>query len=261
MHRREFFKQGGCAALIVGMMGNSYANGSVVPSDPKLLPKLFLLGDSISILYTPYLAKDVSNDFRFGRKEGIAGRPTYLDFPTGNPDAEYMADANGGNSRMVLAYLRARFAEKDFRPDVVVLNCGLHDIKRDPTTNNVAVKTEEYRRNLETIQGLIRGEKVGLVWINTTPVDDAIHNSRMHDYHRFDVDVREYNAIAAGVFGRTHTPIVDLYSFTKRLGSEHYEDHVHYDEPTRALQAAYIAGFIIGSEQGLTHRLESGSLA
>lgn len=252
MDRREFFKTAGCATLIIGTMDSAYATASVAPSGPESLPKLFLLGDSISILYTPYLAKDLSNNFRFSRKESIGTGPTYLDFPTGNPDADYMANANGGDSRMVLAYLRARFAEKDFRADVLVLNCGLHDIKRNPTTNDVEVRAEEYRGNLVAIQELIRGKKMDLIWINTTPVDDAIHNSRMHEYHRFDVDVREYNAISAEVFGRTHTPTVDLYTFTKRLGSEHYIDHVHYDEPTRALQAAYIAGFIIGWKQNLT---------
>jgi hypothetical protein len=43
---------------------------------------------------------------------------------------------------------------------------------------------------------------------------------------------------------KNKVPVIDLYSFTENLGSDRYVDHVHYREPVRALQAAYIVGYI-----------------
>jgi hypothetical protein len=43
---------------------------------------------------------------------------------------------------------------------------------------------------------------------------------------------------------KNKVPVIDLYSFAENLGSDRYIDHVHYREPVRALQAAYIVGCI-----------------
>jgi hypothetical protein len=45
---------------------------------------------------------------------------------------------------------------------------------------------------------------------------------------------------------RAGVPIVDLAGFTLSLGDpeEIFVDHVHYKEPVRALQAAFLAGWL-----------------
>jgi hypothetical protein len=43
---------------------------------------------------------------------------------------------------------------------------------------------------------------------------------------------------------RTYQVIIDLYTFTLHYGNSHYIDHVHFDPATRALQAAFIAGYL-----------------
>jgi hypothetical protein len=199
-------------------------------------PTLLLVGDSISILYTPYLQADIANAFSFSRKASSQ---------TESP-AEALVDpnANGGDSPTVLKYLRARFAEGDFHPDVVMVNCGLHDIKRDPKTNAIAVDSSAYKRNLAAIADLVRSKGAQLVWINTTPVDDARHNSLSKEFYRYNADVKLYNDIAKTLFTERRVPVIDLYTFTSQLGGGHYIDHVHYDDSTRALQAAFIAGFL-----------------
>jgi len=53
-----------------------------------------IIGDSISIQYGPYLAKYVAPHCQYSRKEGEVGN---MDVPNG---------ANGGDSSMVLEYLR-----------------------------------------------------------------------------------------------------------------------------------------------------------
>lgn len=48
----------------------------------------------------------------------------------GSPDERVPDGPNGGDSQMVLAYLKSRLADRTFEPDVIMLNCGLHDIKK-----------------------------------------------------------------------------------------------------------------------------------
>jgi len=200
------------------------------------LPKLFLVGDSISIYYTPYLETDLSGNYSFSRKTSRAVESI----------KDQLSDPNvqGGNSRMVLDYLEKRYAETNFAPDIVLINCGLHDIKRIPQTDAIAIDSTEYRANLEKMTALIRKHHGTIIWISTTPVDDKRHNELSKEFYRYNRDVVKYNEIARGVFTRANAPIIDLYTFTKQLGPDHYIDHVHWDESTRVQQAAYIAGFL-----------------
>jgi len=205
----------------------------VAPDQP--MKSVFVLGDSISIHYGPYLEEDLRGVFRYNRKRDDAGLSD-LGVPSG---------ANGGDSRMVLEYLKAKREDSSFRPDILLVNCGLHDIKRDLEKNKaLQVAPEQYRENLEGIH-LISGE-IGakLIWVRTTPVVDEIHNSHSRQFHRYEKDLATYNEIADSVFDCHGIPIVDLHHFTKNLGQEVFIDHVHYDHKTRALQAAFIAGFL-----------------
>jgi lysophospholipase L1-like esterase len=199
------------------------------------LPKLFLIGDSISLQYGLYLVEYLQDAVLFERKQDDGRSEKNLDVPTG---------ANGGDSRMVLAYLRAKIKEHDFKPDYLLLNCGLHDIKREPATGKIQVGEEEYRGNLEEIIRLLRTKNIQLIWIRTTPVIDSIHNSNQGSFHRFAADVEDYNTIADVLCEKYQIPVIDLFSFSQQLGVDQFIDHVHYKEPARALQAAYIAGSI-----------------
>ena len=61
---------------------------------------------------------------------------------------------------------------------------------------------------------------------------------------RYAADVTAYNSIADEVFTQNNIPEIDLFGFTQKLGTAQFIDHVHYNEKTRALQAAYLAGYI-----------------
>lgn len=200
-------------------------------------PQVFVVGDSISIQYGPYLEKFLAGKAKYDRKKDIPGQKAEanLDFPTG---------ANGGDSRMVLAYLKSKVAEPDFRPDVLLLNCGLHDIKLDVKTRTYQVDSASYRQNLHAIYALARKHNIPLVWVRSTAVVDSIHNSRSTAFHRHAKDLDAYNRIADEVWHQYKVPLVDLYEFTRSLPGNNYIDHVHYNENTRAMQAAYIAGFL-----------------
>jgi hypothetical protein len=199
------------------------------------LPKIFLIGDSISIHYSPYLEIYLKEKAVFDRKIDNGLSENNLDVPQG---------ANGGDSRMVLSYLKIKVNEQDFKPDYLLLNCGLHDIKREILSHKIQVSEEEYRQNLESIVKLLKRKSIQLIWIRTTAVIDSIHNATQRSFYRYSKDLFRYNQIADEVCLKNKVPVIDLYSFAENLGSDRYIDHVHYREPVRALQAAYIVGCI-----------------
>lgn len=196
-------------------------------------PSVFLIGDSISIQYGPYLEKYTQGMIEFDRKRD-----------DGNADesANVIKGANGGDSKMVLAYLKAKLKEPDFKPDYLLLNCGLHDIKRQMPEGKLQVEAEDYRKNLTEIVGLAGSNNIRLIWIRTTAVVDTIHNSHSKAVHRYAEDLAVYNQIADEVTQEFNVPVIDLHGFTWKLGIEHFMDHVHYDDSARALQAAFITG-------------------
>ena len=197
------------------------------------LPSVFLIGDSISMHYGPYLEKYLEGSIAFERKTDDGQAAKNLDVPVG---------PNGGDSRMVLAYLKIKVKEAGFQPDYVVLNCGLHDIKHNDSTGLNQVNKAEYRKNLLGIIEVLHKKKIDLIWIRTTDVVDSIHNKKPKGLRRYAADLAAYNAIADEVCEQNNIPEIDLYGFTKKLGIEQFIDHVHYNENTRALQAAYLAG-------------------
>lgn len=199
----------------------------------RKIPTVFLIGDSISIQYGPYLKKYLEGIAELSRKEDDGNAEKNLDVPTG---------ANGGDSRMVLAYLRSRLKDPDFKPDFLLLNCGLHDIKRDTRNGKLQVEEIDYRNNLTTLFSLLKNHDIKPIWIRTPAVVDSIHNSRSRAFYRYAADLTRFNTIADDICKAFQVPQIDLHGFTWRLGQDQFIDHVHYSEPARALQAAFIAG-------------------
>ncbi len=199
------------------------------------LPRIFVLGDSISIQYGPYLERLLAGRVAYARKDGTEAALADLDVPAG---------ANGGDSGMCLRYLRQRCAEPDFRPDLLLLNCGLHDIKRSDPFERCQVDADTYRDNVIAIRNLVREAKIPLGWLRTTPVVDTIHNTRSKSFHRHAADNAAYAGIADTVMANAEHRI-DLHAATKALGGDEiFCDHVHFVEPVRQAQAAFIAGHL-----------------
>lgn len=198
------------------------------------LPEVFVLGDSISIHYGPYLERLLSGWARYSRKQA----ETINGLKVG---------ANGGNSKLALDYLKLKLADPAFKPDVVLLNFGLHDIKREVPVNQFQVSIQDYRRHLRESIALLFDRNIGVVWVSITPVVDEIHNSRVTAFKRFSADVDTYNAAADQLCASLNVPILDLFTFTSQLPERpetKYIDNVHYNENTRILQASYIAGYL-----------------
>lgn len=197
--------------------------------------KIFIIGDSISIHYDPYLKTYLSGICEYSRKEGTEEALKDLDIPSG---------ANGGDSSMVLRYLESKFNNKDIDADIILINCGLHDIKCKIDSRKMQISISEYEENLKKIIKLIEKNKTKLIWITTTPFDEETHNKVAKSFKRYNTDTIEYNSVSNKIMNEFKIPSIDLYSFTKNLGNNTYCDHVHFNEETREKQAAFIAGFL-----------------
>ena len=184
------------------------------------LPRVLILGDSISIGYTLPLRDAL---------RGIANvhRP-----PEGC-----------GHTAKGLEYLEAWLG--DGRWDVIHFNFGLHDIKYTaggtlamPPEGKQAVRPEQYAQNLETI--VTRLEKTGaqLIWRPTTPVPDGAMG-------RLGSDAKKYNALAAAIMSRHGIAVDDLNPLIRsgKVGRT-APDNVHFGKKGSRLLARRIAGTI-----------------
>lgn len=142
------------------------------------MKKVYVVGDSISIQYGPYLERALQGSMGYGRKDGDEEAQLNLDNPQG---------ANGGDSGMVLAFLQAKAQAGGIDTDLLLVNCGLHDIKTDPATGQKQVLIEQYQANLRAIVDLVAGMQPTLVWVRTTPCDENVHNYPGMSFHRFVV--------------------------------------------------------------------------
>ena len=217
-------------AALAQAIGRALADQGL-PANGALRAGFYLVGDSISIDYHEALARECLGRFRYTRKGGLELARKDLDHPQG---------ANGGDSTAVLAHLREALESPETLPDALLVNAGLHDIKTPPATGERQVSLTAYRANLVAIAELARTKGKRLVWITTTPVDEARHNARSRFFHRFEADVAAYNAIAREVMSAQGVSLIDLYGFTTGLDEPLYRDHVHFLPAVSEKQAAFV---------------------
>jgi hypothetical protein len=95
--------------------------------------RVLLLGDSIRLGYQPFVAA------------ALAGRAV-VEGPTENCES----------SRVLRSMLRVWVPD---RPDVVHVNCGLHDVRYDPGSEHENVPIAEYEENVEAIPWVSGGAR------------------------------------------------------------------------------------------------------
>ncbi len=191
----------------------------------------FLLGDSISIHYRPFLIHHLGSSWTIFGKDGTARDLEDLDFPRG---------ANGGDSAMVLEYLKNELPFSQTK--TLLLNCGLHDIKRYESQSGYQVTTDEYKKNLTAITKLCKDSGMTLIWITTTGFDEIRHNTLQKEFKRHEADGELFNSIALDVMHQAELPVIDLRRFTASLeGDEIFDDHIHFSLPVRRRQGEFLS--------------------
>jgi dienelactone hydrolase/lysophospholipase L1-like esterase len=151
-----------------------------------------LIGDSIRLGYAPLVAKK------------LAGRAVVIS-----------SEANAEDSSNLLAHLDAWAIDE--KPDVVHLNCGLHDLKYHRARKRYQVELADYEANLRrVIQRLQKETTASIVWATTTPIHDARHARRKVDFDRRNDAVIRYNKAAIDVMRQTGVVVHDLYTVIER---------------------------------------------
>lgn len=181
-----------------------------IPDDPSL-PRVLLIGDSISIGYTlPVrdLLKGVANVHRI-------------------PD-------NGGPTTRGLEQLDQWLGTNQWH--VIHFNWGLHDLKIQ-TNGQHQVELERYERNLERLVDRLQRTGAVLIWGTTTPVPLGVHGPQ-----RNPSDVPRYNEAAGRVIYAAGVRVNDLFAFVQpRIARLQLPQNVHFTAAGSAELARPIA--------------------
>ena len=167
-------------------------------------PRVVLIGDSIRMAYQDHVVGALINQ------------------------AEVVGPAaNGGHSRRVLAHLDEWAMSR--RPDLVHVNCGLHDLKR-AFGEACEVPLREYGDNVRQVLTRLQNELAcKVIWAATTPVDETQHHQNK-GFDRFEADVDAYNKMATAVAGDLAVPVHDLFAVVEQRGRAQLltSDGVHF---------------------------------
>jgi lysophospholipase L1-like esterase len=162
------------------------------------LPRVLIIGDSISVGYTLPLRKL------------LAGEANLLRIP-----------ANGGTSGNGVFNMDSWLGKQKW--DVIHFNFGLHDLKR-LSDGEPQVPLALYERYLRLFVTRLKSTGAKLIWATTTPVPDGPVSPP-----RKPEDVAAYNAAALRVMKGNGIAVDDLYAFAlPRLKEIQMPVNVHF---------------------------------
>ncbi|MCB1278042.1 SGNH/GDSL hydrolase family protein [Prosthecobacter sp.] len=187
------------------------------------LPRVLLIGDSISIGYT----LDV--------REMLKGKANVHRIPT-----------NGGPTTNGLQHLKEWLGDSKW--DVIHFNWGLHDLKyisekspvrADPKAegSHQQVLLADYEKNLTELVKILQGTGAKLIWCNTTPVPEG-SDGRIKD------DELKYNEAAARVMKAAGIPTDDLHAHASAKPDAQLPANVHYTPEGSRYLAEKVAAMI-----------------
>jgi lysophospholipase L1-like esterase len=194
----------------------------VVPDKAKIL----IIGDSISIGYTPYVKQELEKKAEVFHNPGNAQH-------TGT-GLEKIEEWVGDNSW-----------------DIIQFNWGLWDLcyrhpdskvqgNRDKVNGDITFELEDYRKNLESIVLKLK-EKTDarLIFVATTYVPE-------NEAGRFQDDAIKYNAVAKDIMKKHSIIINDVFQKSKEIHLEFGKgnDDVHYTEEGYKRLGSVIAQFL-----------------
>lgn len=206
--------------------------GSSVDAHPKPdadnpnLPRVMIIGDSISVGYTD------------GARAELAGKANV-----------YRVQGNAGPSSSGVQHVDEWIASGNGRWDVIHFNFGLHDLKlgtggKDnkpyPTADGHQVPADEYERNLRQIVAKLKRTGATLIWCSTTPIPAG-----KLDPPRRPGDEIRYNEIARKVMIENGVLIDDLHAVAlAQAPGIQLPANVHFTKDGSAVLAKQVAASI-----------------
>ena len=184
-----------------------------IEDDPSL-PRVLLIGDSISMAYT------------LPTRRLLAGKANLHRIPE-----------NGGPTIRGLEQLSLWLGDGNW--DVIHFNWGLHDLKLIDGKHQVPI--EEYEKNLRELVSRMQATGAKLIWATTTPVPAG-----ELEPPRRPEDAPAYNKAAGKIMEANNIPVDDLYAFAlPRLSEIQRPANVHFTDEGSAALAAEVAASIL----------------
>ena len=162
------------------------------------LPRVLLIGDSISIGYTLQV------------RANLAGKANVHRIP-----------ANGGATEVGLAKIDGWLGTGKW--DVIHFNFGLHDAKYASATEQRASR-EVYLQQLQQLIDRMKATGAKLIFATTTPVPEMLQYGKAKNNRVFD-SIPERNALAVELMKKNDVAVDDLYTLIANgpagLGRDH----------------------------------------
>jgi lysophospholipase L1-like esterase len=178
-------------------------------ADNPALPRVLLIGDSISIGYTLPVRELLKG-------QANVHRPRF----------------NCGPTTRGLENLDAWLGKG--RWDVIHFNFGLHDLRVKDGKPQVTL--EDYEKNLRQIVKRLKKTGATLIWCSTTPVPGKTDKPL-----RSDKDVLAYNSVAKKIMDENQIAIDDLYAFAlPKLKEIQLPANVHFSVKGSKVLAAHV---------------------
>jgi hypothetical protein len=186
-----------------------------VKADPSL-PRVLIIGDSISMYYTPEL------------QDLLSGKANVYRIPD-----------NGMSTLHGLENIDYWLGDGNWA--VVHFNFGLHDLQVTPATGKERVPIAEYDKNLRQLVKRLQATGAKLIWASTTPVPQGPRA-------RSEADAVAYNAVAKKIMDENQIPIDDLHAFVMAhndvIERWQYPKNVHFRAEGSVELAAQVAKYI-----------------
>ena len=224
MERRKFVQTSLIAASVL------FSPSWLKAAFKKDLPKVLILGDSISIGYTPFVKKIIAD-------KAYVYRP--LNEKEGNENCQ--GTING------VKHIDRWIGKTKW--DVIHFNFGLHDLKRvDPTTGGnsknpkdpLQSNLSQYKKNISEIVKKLKKTNAKLIFATTTPYPDSLTGAI-----RDPGLSKKYNRVAIKVMKRNKIIINDLYSFIlPRMKELQLPNNVHFNTKGKKALGKRVADII-----------------
>ncbi len=181
------------------------------------LPRVLLVGDSISIGYTLHV------------RNLLAGKANV-----------HRARANCGSSERGLRLIDDWLAEGDW--DLIHFNFGLHDLRKIKKNGTRILEPQvslaRYEENLTAFVERLNQTGAKLIWCATTPVSQSCGGCEPENVER-------YNLVAARVMSQHDIQINDLFEFASpQLGEIQPRNNIHFTYEGYGVLAAKVADTI-----------------
>jgi len=186
------------------------------------VPRMLIIGDSISLGYTPHVARMLKGKAVVRHNRGNAQH-------------------TGTGLKRLDAWLGKE------RWDVIHFNWGLWDLcyrhpkskvqgRRDKVNGKVTLTLEQYEKNLDRLVTRLKKTRAALIWANTTMVPENAAG-------RFVEAARKYNEAAAKVMKKHGVTTNDLYALTSAFPQSMFvsRGNVHYTKEGSARIAKQVA--------------------